>query len=518
MSRSVYRLGYLFGAALVLAAIATAGAVDAGSAASAASSSRVVSIGQAPISAPLPSGFLGLSLEYQAVPAYAGTNPAAIDPVFEQLIRNLSPGQAPILRIGGDSTDLTWWPVPGAPAPAVVTYPLSTNWIQTAAALSNALGAKLILGINLAINSPKLAGAEAQALVSGIGSRSIAALEIGNEPDVYQLFPAYETSTGKIRHVRGKGYDFAEFTRQFAAVRQALPQLPIAGPALGGSGSGWAEDLGQFINAEPGLSLVTVHQYPLQGCNAPPNSPQYPTITNLLSNNATNGFAHSIDQLLATANDHRLPLRVDELNSVTCGGTLGVSDTFASALWALQTMFALDQAGVSGVNIHTFPGAHYALFSTTQTNGRWQATVHPEYYGLLMFTQAAPPGSQLLPVSAPATNTVKIWATIAPDKTIRAVLINTASAPQAVQLTASQGAAGTATVEQLLAPALTATTAVTLGGRDFGAPSTTGTLAGTPQTTTISPASGDYAITLPPASATLLTWTPASTATATNAK
>ena len=39
--------------------------------------------------------------------------------------------------------------------------------------------------------------------------------------------------------------------------------------------------------------------------------------------------------------------------------------------------------------------------------------MHPEYYGLLMFAQAFPPGARLLPVSAPA-GPVKVWATEAP--------------------------------------------------------------------------------------------------------
>src|SRR5205807_8152509 len=57
-----------------------------------------------------------------------------------------------------------------------------------------------------------------------------------------------------------------------------------------------------------------------------------------------------------------LPLRVDEINSVACGGAAGVSNTFASALWALDTMFALVRTGVDGVNVHTFQGATYRLF------------------------------------------------------------------------------------------------------------------------------------------------------------
>ena len=56
---------------------------------------------------PVPAGFLGLSLEFNAIEPYAGTNPAVPNPVFEQLVRNLSPNQAPNLRIGGDSSDWT---------------------------------------------------------------------------------------------------------------------------------------------------------------------------------------------------------------------------------------------------------------------------------------------------------------------------------------------------------------------------------------------------------------------------
>ncbi len=51
------------------------------------------------------------------------------------------------------------------------------------------------------------------------------------------------------------------------------------------------------------------------------------------------------------------------MNSVTGGGAKGVSNTFASALWALDTLFELAQAGVSGVNVHTFPSAQYALYT-----------------------------------------------------------------------------------------------------------------------------------------------------------
>ncbi len=40
-----------------------------------------------------------------------------------------------------------------------------------------------------------------------------------------------------------------------------------------------------------------------------------------------------------------MTFRVDEMNAITCAGTPGVSDTFASALWVLNALFAMDRAG-----------------------------------------------------------------------------------------------------------------------------------------------------------------------------
>src|SRR5450432_4322306 len=51
----------------------------------------------------VPDGFLGFSFEFSAVRAYTGGDPRNINPVFEQLIRNLTPGRRPVIRIGGDS-------------------------------------------------------------------------------------------------------------------------------------------------------------------------------------------------------------------------------------------------------------------------------------------------------------------------------------------------------------------------------------------------------------------------------
>jgi hypothetical protein len=451
----------------------------------------------------IPSGFLGLSLEYPAVEQYAGTNPAAVDPVFEELIRNLAPGQHPVLRIGGDSSDSTWWPVAGVPRPPGVTYTLSRNWIAVTKALASATNARLILGVNLEADDQGLAAAEARALLSGIGTSSVRALELGNEPELYGAFAWYRTPGGEKVTGRPHGYDFTDYTRDYANFAAALPHYTLAGPAV--SGPSWMRDLGQFLQTEPGVGLVTLHRYPLQNCFMPRGSQRYPSIQHLLSPAASTGLAAEIGPYAAIALAHHIPFRLDELNTVSCGADRATSQAFASALWAIDALFELARAGVDGVNIHTFPGAGYELFTLSQAGGRWHATVAPEYYGLLMFAQAAPPGSRLLRISG-TSGPLKIWATKAPDGRIRIVVINkdTAHAHVVSLPAASSGGGGPATIERLQAPSAASSTGVTLGGQSFATGTETGSLA-PPSDDAVQKEGGRYLVTMPAASAALLT-------------
>jgi hypothetical protein len=452
---------------------------------------------------PIAPGFLGLSFEYFALPSYAGTNPEAVNPVLIQLIRNLADGHPPVLRIGGDTTDQTWWPVPGVSRPAGVNYALTPDWMQITRSLATRLGARLILGINLEADSPTIAAAEANALVADVGRRSIEALELGNEPELYGAFKW--GNSGVLG--RPKGYDFAGVERDYSRVTRALPNVPLAGPTVGWHP--WFRDLGGFLSDQPRVAIATLHRYPLQFCGASPRQAIYPTLSHLLAATASRSLARSVAAAVATAHAHHVPLRVDEMNSVSCGDTMApeLTESFASALWALDTLFEMARVGVDGVNIHGYPGATYALFTFRESGGAWSAVVAPDYYGLDMFAQAVPPGSRLLTVASAPAGPFHVWAVRAPNRTIRVVLINKGTQARVAALRVP-AASGHGLLVRLEAAGLEARGGVTLAGQSYGPATSTGLLAGPRVTASVKPTRGEYVVRIPAASAAMLTLAP----------
>ncbi len=464
-----------------------------------------VTVNQGAVVGRVPPGYLGLSIEYWSFESSAGRHPTAVDPILVQLVRNLRQGRSMVFRIAGGSTDVTWWPVPGYKRPGGVNYDLSSGRLGVMRAFAAQAGVRLMLGLNLAANSPALAAAEARAIVKGIGRSRIYALELGNEPELYgnPAFPLYTTKSGKPVMARQPPYDLGGYIRDFARFGAGLPRLPLAGPAS--NGADWlGNNLSQFISSAPRLGVVTMHRYPLQACFVDPKAPNYPTIPRLLAPSASVGQAQAAIPFIAAAHAHHLPYAIDEINSISCGAPPGMTNSFAMALWALDTLFAHAKAGVDIMNIHTWQGAIYRLFRFYKTPSRWQATIEPEYYGLMMFSRAAPPGSQLLGTSS-GSQVIRAWATRAPDRKVRIVLINTDTKHAHAASVHVSGAPVPASLKRLLAPSASASTGVTLGGQSFATPTYTGLLTGAPLTTPIGASAGAYSVSLPAASAAMLT-------------
>ena len=488
-SRGLIWLGTRFAALIAVLALGAAPARAAS-----------ITVTRTPVGSAIPAGFLGISTEVQDLETFTGTNPKALDPAFLRLLGAIAPGQRPVLRIGGDSTDWSWFPVAGQRKPPGVTYTITQRWLAVARAAAQALNGKLVVGVNLEAGNRAIAAGEARAMLHGIGARYIDAMEIGNEPELYHHFPWYHTSAGVPVKGRSNAYSEPTYFAQFKSFARALPRVPVAGPVFG-FGT-WLDHLGDFLNAAPFTSLVTIHAYPLQHC-----TPSHLiTIPEVLSKASSQGFVATVTPYVRVAQAHHKPIRIDEVNAISCGGTAGVSDSFGSALWMVNTLFGLARTGVGGVNVHMTPGAINAILNPVGNGSARAIAVQPEYYAMMLFAQAAPPGAHIVRLAAtglPAGE--QAWATRDQSGTVRVVLINQRSAAAAPTTLTIPGVTGPAAVQSLRARGLAATGDVTLGGQTFGAATSTGELAGTPQQQSVVPIAGRYTTTVPPASVQMLT-------------
>ena len=94
-------------------------------------------------------------------------------------------------------------------------------------------------------------------------------------------------------------------------------------------------------------SSWSFHKYPTSTCLNKTTS-----IAELLSDASSDKLGTYFQQFTVPAVKMGLKARVGETNSASCGGSFGVSDTMASALWSLDYLFALATHQVSRVNFH----------------------------------------------------------------------------------------------------------------------------------------------------------------------
>jgi hypothetical protein len=203
--------------------------------------------------------------------------------------------------------------------------------------------------------------------------------------------------------------------------------------------------------------------YPYSAC-VPRLSPDYPSIGKILSEAATAGLAASLRPAIALTHSAGLPFRLTELNSVTCGGVAGISNTFATALWAPDALFELLRAGVNGVNVHVRAFAINAAFAPL----RRYLVARPLLYGLLLFVRTLGPDAQLvrLRVQSPHPPGLKIWGVRILGGTLHVLAINKTARAARVDLRLPL--TGPVSVERLRAASAAARSGVTLAGQRLG--------------------------------------------------
>lgn len=481
------------------AAGACAGAAHA-AAAHAGAAPIKVSVRGSGVGPSVAAGFVGLATEYWNVETEVGTDPARPDVPFEQVTRNLAPYGTLSFRIGGDSTDWTWWPIPGVKQPIWVRWTMTPAWAAVTKRLVDDLHASLIVGLNMEANSQKVDDAELHAIQTNVGGSAPITFELGNEPELYAHFPFYRTKAGKFVLGRPKGYSYSEITSQWTQMAKALPNVRLAGP--GYSSLKALPYVSQFLSATHRVSLLTVHTYPLKAkrCDGGANLQE----SQLFEPSSLQQMAAALTSWTTVAHHYGVGVRVDEMNSVTCGGSLGFSKTFGPALWALNILPLYAEAGATGVNFQTRPYTAQNLIQTDHTGSGWRVLVQPEYYGLLAFAKLTPPGSRILRVPAKLPQGLFAWAVRTPQGQTHVVVTNVTGAAATVRLKAS-GATGPGTMESLKsAGGLGSSTGVTLGGQAISP--LTGKLTGPLVTQKVRPSSGAYDVTVPAGSAQIVTF------------
>jgi hypothetical protein len=447
----------------------------------------------------VPRSFFGLSTEYWSLPLYERQIS-----LFERVLSLVHvPGNGPlVLRIGGDSADHSFWDPKLRIVPPWV-FPLTPEWLHGTSSIVRTVGMRLLLDLNLVTDSAPVAAGWVRAAQRGLPRGSILGFEVGNEPDIYSHW-YWRSITSRTRLVtsqlptiisaRSYAGDFRSYAHMLAHV---APGVPVAGPALANPflDVGWISRL--LRSGGGGLRVVSAHRYPYSAC-VDRGTPGFPTIARVLSENASAGTARAVGPAVRLAHRAGLPFRLTELNSVTCGGLRGVSDSFATALWAPDALFELLRAHVDGVNVHIRATSVNAPF-TLGPNG---LDVRPLLYGLILFARTLGPDPALVPLqlNAPSAEHLKVWAVAVRGGLLHVLLIDKGNRPVRVQL--HLPASGPASVQRLDAPSAAARFGEQLDGRYLGPD---GTWRGNPQNVTVNPGGGGYELTVPRTSAALMT-------------
>ena len=412
-------------------------------------------------------GYLGLSYESMPRTNDGGVNSGKFDARgnLPQLLRTLGTGT---LRLGGNSVDRTY----ARATPAA---------LQGLVRLGDATGWKYVYSTNLAHYNAANTTADAAAVRTALGSR-LKSLVCGNEPDLYRANSYRPSSYNVSAYV-------TEANRCLDVMKAQAPGVPVSGPDT--ATPGW---LSGYVNAQRGkVTLLNHHHYPLSNCNGPSGN-----ATALIAKSKRSSEAGLIASAASTARGGNMQLVMSEVNSAACGGIAGVSNTFASALWAVDYAFAGVSNGAHGMYFHGALDRACTGYTALCETAADQYRAQPLYYGLLLAKLTGT--GAVLPTTISTSGNLAAHTVRAADGTVRVVLANMSA--DTIQTSLKAGSrAGAGSLLRMTAPSLTATSGVQIQGRQVAADGSFSPNAATPVTCT----AGTCPVSLPPYSAALVT-------------
>lgn len=304
----------------------------------------------------MPQEFVGLS--YESTQLY---DPSFFSPRNAALVEQFSAfNHKGILRLGGNLSDASRWQSELGDFATPKAIEAQQNgrqaweWkLTSAAARASRNGAvtptslsmlrgfldetdwTVIYGLNFGSGDMARTVDEASHAARLLGDRLLA-FQIGNEVDFFAGNPRY----------RDLGYDFDRYIEEvrhwWTAVRSAAPSARLGGPDSAVS-SEWVERFAAEMRQD--ADFVSSHYYAM----GPAKDPAM-TAERLLAPNGK--LDKQIAAVRQTIGRWNVPFRLTEANSCFGGGRPGVSDAYASALWAADFLIQTAQAGYASVALH----------------------------------------------------------------------------------------------------------------------------------------------------------------------
>jgi len=330
----------------------------------------------------------------------------------------------PMVRVGANDVERCSWAgtgvAPSQPNGQPFATKITTGGVDQLCGFLAATGSKAIYGVNFQLGNVTASSAEA-AYVMGACPSSIVGIEIGNEPDKFGTWADQTT-------------DYEKFADAIVAIPGAL----LVGPACTSKADvTFAAPFADTMTAKyPGkLTLLAQHSYVAAANTSGCSVPNLQTTTTLLT-----GIFDAIQA--ATTKDGIPGWRMDENNTCSGHGQQGVSDTFLSALWAIDYMFEVAKRGGGGINFHNgetgMDGTVPFYYEPIKELNGVVVQVQPEYYGMLLFTQAGT-GPMVSTTVTTSAQYFTAWAIKANGST--SVVLNNRSASTGVSVTVDLGSA-----------------------------------------------------------------------------
>ena len=426
--------------------------------------------------------FVGLSFEMQYVLADTNGN-HFFSTKNEPLIAAFKTLGIKSLRVGGNTADRPTLPTP------------NETDVDNLFAFAKAADVKIIYTLRLNEGSRDAATQIANYIMRHY-ARQLECFATGNEPNVFSKeYAPY----------------LAEWKRYAAQITAPTnsPNAKFCGPSTSPGHETWARDFANEFGSHGPLAFIAQHDYPGGDARRATNSTtaRDKILSPAIEEHYTAFAANFVPAILSNG----LPYRLEEANSFYDGGALDVSDTFASALWALDYQWWWAAHGVSGINFHTgdkvaardeSKPCRYAVFWTSP-NGY---NPHPIAYALKMFSLGSRGSLSPAKIDNGDNLNLAVYTIAASKNDFCVTLINREHGPsaRAAEIVLNSGLAKPRAEAMFLTVPdgnVAAKLGVTLGGAEI---QDNASWNGKWTQLTNSPENGQIKLTLPPASAVLV--------------